>query len=31
VDQRVIDHVAGMTDRFALRAYADRFLPKGIA
>ena len=30
VDQRVIDHVAGMTDRFALRAYADRFLPKGI-
>ncbi len=31
VDQRIVDHVAGMTDRFALRAYADRFLPKGIA
>jgi dGTPase len=31
VDQRIIDHVSGMTDRFALRAYADRFLPKGIA
>jgi len=29
VDQRVIDYVSGMTDRFALRAYADRFLPKG--
>jgi dGTPase len=30
-DQRIIDWVSGMTDRFALRAYADRFLPKGIA
>jgi dGTPase len=31
LDQRIIDHVAGMTDRFALRAYADRFLPRGIS
>ncbi len=31
VDQRVIDHVSGMTDRYALKAYADRFLPRGIA
>lgn len=30
-DQRIVDWVSGMTDRFALRAYADRFLPKGIA
>ena len=29
-DQRVVDYVSGMTDRFALRAYADRFLPHGI-
>jgi dGTPase len=29
-DQRVLDYVSGMTDRFALRAYADRFLPKGV-
>jgi dGTPase len=31
LDQRIVDWVSGMTDRFALRAYADRFLPKGIA
>lgn len=31
LDQRITDWVSGMTDRFALRAYADRFLPKGIA
>jgi dGTPase len=31
VDQRVMDHVSGMTDRYALRAYSDRFLPRGIA
>ncbi|HYZ92091.1 MAG TPA: deoxyguanosinetriphosphate triphosphohydrolase [Actinomycetota bacterium] len=30
VDQRVIDYVSGMTDRFALRMYRERFLPKGI-
>ena len=28
---RVIDHVAGMTDRFALRAYRERFVPDGWA
>lgn len=31
LDQRIIDYVSGMTDRFALRAYAERFLPQGIA
>lgn len=30
-DQRVVDYVSGMTDRFALRSYEDRFVPKGIA
>jgi dGTPase len=30
-DQRVVDYVSGMTDRFALRAYEERFVPKGIA
>jgi dGTPase len=30
-DQRVIDYVSGMTDGFALRTYAERFLPQGIA
>jgi dGTPase len=30
LDQRIVDYVSGMTDRFALRAYADRFLPQGI-
>jgi dGTPase len=30
LDQRVIDYVSGMTDRFALRAYAELFLPKGL-
>jgi dGTPase len=30
LDERITDWVSGMTDRFALRAYADRFLPKGI-
>ncbi len=29
IDQRVIDYVSGMTDRFAMRAYEDRFLPQG--
>lgn len=28
-DQRVMDYVSGMTDRFALRAHAERFLPGG--
>jgi dGTPase len=31
LDQRVIDYVAGMTDRFALRRYEELFLPRGIA
>jgi dGTPase len=30
-DQRVIDYVSGMTDRFALSTYESRFLPQGIA
>ena len=28
---RVIDHLAGMTDRYALRAWAERFVPQGLA
>jgi dGTPase len=28
---RVVDYLAGMTDRFALRAWADRFVPTGLA
>jgi dGTPase len=31
VDQRVIDYVSGMTDRFALRTYRELFLPKGVS
>ena len=31
LDQRVIDYVSGMTDRFALRKYEELFLPRGIA
>ncbi len=30
-DQRVVDYVSGMTDRYALRAYEERFVPKGIS
>jgi dGTPase len=30
IDQRIVDHVAGMTDRFALRFFADHFLPKAV-
>lgn len=30
LDQRVIDYVSGMTDRFALRFHADRLLPRGV-
>jgi dGTPase len=29
-DQRVVDYVSGMTDRFALRAYEERFVPRGV-
>jgi dGTPase len=28
---RVIDYLAGMTDRFAIRAWAERFVPQGFA
>jgi dGTPase len=28
---RVIDYLAGMTDRFAIRAWAERFVPQGLA
>jgi dGTPase len=31
LDQRVIDYVSGMTDRFALRKYEEIFLPRGIS
>ena len=27
LETRVVDHVAGMTDRYALRAYRERFEP----
>jgi dGTPase len=30
-DDRVIDYLAGMTDRFAIRAWTDRFVPQGLA
>jgi dGTPase len=30
LDQRVVDYVSGMTDRFALRRYEEVFLPRGI-
>jgi dGTPase len=29
--ERVIDYLAGMTDRFAIRAWTDRFVPQGLA
>jgi len=28
---RVIDYLAGMTDRFAIRAWSERFVPRGFA
>jgi dGTPase len=28
---RVLDYLAGMTDRFALRAWSERFVPRGLA
>ncbi len=27
---RVIDYLAGMTDRFAIRAWTERFVPQGL-
>jgi dGTPase len=29
--ERVIDYMAGMTDRYAIRAWTDRFVPQGLA
>ena len=31
VNERVIDHLAGMTDRYAIRAWTQRFVPQGLA
>ena len=30
-EDRVIDYLAGMTDRFAIRAWTERFVPQGLA
>jgi dGTPase len=27
----VVDYLAGMTDRFAIRAWTERFVPQGFA
>jgi dGTPase len=29
--ERVVDYLAGMTDRFAIRAWTERFVPRGLA
>jgi dGTPase len=29
-DERVVDYLAGMTDRFAIRAWEQRFVPQGL-
>jgi dGTPase len=29
--ERLADYLAGMTDRFAIRAWTDRFVPQGLA
>jgi dGTPase len=29
--ERLIDYLAGMTDRFAIRAWGERFVPRGLA
>jgi dGTPase len=31
LDERVIDWLAGMTDRYAIRAWTERFVPQGLA
>jgi dGTPase len=31
LDQRVVDWLAGMTDRYAIRAWSERFVPQGLA
>jgi dGTPase len=30
VEERVVDYLAGMTDRFAIRAWTERFVPQGL-
>jgi dGTPase len=30
-EERVVDYLAGMTDRFAIRAWTERFVPQGLA
>jgi dGTPase len=30
-EERVIDYLAGMTDRFAIRAWSERFVPQGLS
>jgi dGTPase len=29
--ERVTDYLAGMTDRYAIRAWTERFVPQGLA
>jgi dGTPase len=31
LDERVIDWLAGMTDRYAIRAWTERYVPQGLA
>jgi dGTPase len=31
LEDRVIDWLAGMTDRYAIRAWTERFVPQGLA
>jgi len=31
LDERVVDWLAGMTDRYAIRAWTERFVPQGLA
>jgi dGTPase len=31
LDERVTDYLAGMTDRYAIRAWTERFVPQGLA
>jgi dGTPase len=30
LDERIVDYLAGMTDRFAIRAWTERFVPQGL-
>jgi dGTPase len=29
-EDRVVDYLAGMTDRFAIRAWSERYVPHGL-